>query len=80
MEGLKVEVETYEESPRPPRKYSDSDDPYAIIPQEEQKAPKKYISRRDSDGEEVKIAVSDPIIKEETLTKHVVYNIRVRYT
>lgn len=82
MDARELEIETYEEASHAPRKYSDSDDPYAIKPaNEESKAPSKYPALRGSHGsDEVKVSVSDPVIREETLTKHVVYTVRVKST
>jgi hypothetical protein len=78
MEDREVEVETYEELPLATRKYSESDDPYTMPAAEERKGPAKYSSARGASGsDEVKVSVSDPIIKEETLTKHVVYTVKV---
>jgi hypothetical protein len=80
MEHREVEVKTYEELPIAMRKYSDSDDPYSM-PAEERKGPAKYSSAHGASGsDEVKVSVSDPVIKEETLTKHVVYTVRVSST
>jgi hypothetical protein len=39
----------------------------------------KYPALR-SNEEEVSISVADPVIREETLSKHVVYTVRVTHT
>lgn len=81
MEDQDLKNQTFEEIPHAPRKYFDSDDPYAIKTAEEKKAPIKYpILPSPNEADEVKVSVSDPAIKEETLTKYVVYTVRVKAT
>jgi hypothetical protein len=74
-----LEIETYVDASKPPpRMYSVSDDPYAMGAAEEQKVPAKYTPLKSQEAsDDVKVSVSDPVIKEETLSKHVVYTIRV---
>jgi hypothetical protein len=47
---------------------------------EENKNPMYPALRTEEFGEEVSISVSDPGIREETLSKHVVYTVRVTHT